>query len=81
MKTAIFRYKCRSCGEEYDDAHTSEENALMTLICTIQDKPMPSKMIGVQPAMVDIHSNCKKGSGVSDLMGYIIKEEENETGS
>jgi len=74
MKTAIFQYKCRLCGKVYNDAHTSENNALMTVICSINKRPMPKGLIGMQPELIGIHAGCKSGCGVSDLIGYIIEE-------
>lgn len=79
MKTAKFQYKCRLCGEVYDEgAWTSEENAGIILICTIIQKSVPKKFSEIQPDMVGIHVSCKVGRGVSDLIGYVVEEEEKE---
>lgn len=76
MDTAVFQYKCRLCGEVFDDAITSPENAQITLICTVTNKPMPEKFIGIQPEMIELHAGCKKGYGVADLIGYVVQESE-----
>ena len=71
MKTAIFKYKCRLCGEEYEDSYTSEDIAQEVLIDLVYKYPMPKGLIGVSPTLLGTHSGCKVGYGVSDLIGYI----------
>jgi len=74
MKTANFQYKCRLCGEIFNDSCTSPGNAEIILICTVLGQQMPDKFFGTQPTMVTIHHGCKKGHGVADLIGYIVEE-------
>lgn len=75
MQIAKFQYKCRLCGKIYNDSCTSEENARIVLISTVVGVPMPKKMIGIQPELIDIHFDCKIGHGISDLVGYIVEDE------
>lgn len=75
MRTAIFQYTCRLCGETYNDTHTSEQNARTVLICTAHRQPMPSHLFGTQPEMIGLHAGCKSGYGVSDLIGYVVEDE------
>ncbi|MCK4828812.1 hypothetical protein KA005_74495 [bacterium] len=84
MKTAKFRYKCRLCGEIYTDACASKKTALMVLIRVVSEQFISKKPIGIQspfpesnpliPRLIDIHSGCKAGLGVSDLIGYIVED-------
>jgi hypothetical protein len=74
MNTSIFQYKCRLCHEIYDDGITSEKNAQIILISTVLNFEMPHPLIGQQPKLIGLHSACKKGYGVGDLIGYINKE-------
>ncbi len=76
MSEARFQYKCRLCGEIYTDACSGEDVAQHTLICTVHGYDMPQKYIGIQPQMFDLHSGCKAGYGVGDLLGYIVAEED-----
>ena len=66
-----FQYKCRLCGEIYSDGYTSNKNAFNILVCTVSNTTMPKEFIGMQPTLVSIHCGCKKGSGISDLIGII----------
>ena len=75
MKTAKFQYKCRLCGETYNDACTHEDNAQMVLICTVLGQKMPSRLHGDQPDLISIHSSCKAGHGISDLIGYVVVDD------
>jgi len=74
MKAAIFQYKCRMCGKVYNDSCSSEKIALMILVSTVIGSSMPKNLIGIKPEMVSIHSTCEMGSGVSDLIGFIVEE-------
>lgn len=74
MKEAVFKYKCRLCGETHDDAHTSEDNAQLLLPHIVyQHHDPPAGLIGVIPTLIATHPGCKLGYGVSDLIGYIIE--------
>ncbi len=75
MTPANFEYKCRLCGENYIDGSTSKENAQIILICTVLGEKMPHYFIGSRPNMIGLHSGCKLGYGVSDLLGYTCKKE------
>jgi len=72
-KTANFQYKCRRCGNIHIEGYTSEDNAFIILCATLIDTPMPKEMIGQRPNLLTFHS-CHNGYGVSDLIGYAIKE-------
>ena len=74
MITAQFQYKCRLCGKVYGDAITSPINARTVLISIVSGTKMPKQLTGMQPGMISLHSACKSGYGVSDLIGYIEGE-------
>jgi len=61
------------CGEIFNNGITSEENASVILVALIVNTKMPERFIGIQPSLIELHSNCKKGYGVADLVGYIIE--------
>ncbi len=75
MKTAAFQYKCRLCGEVYANTFTGEQNALIYLVCAIDNKLPPKQFIEGSLDLISTHVGCEKGHGVSDLIGYIITEE------
>ncbi len=74
MEHAVFQYQCRLCGEKYKDVHTSKENAAMLLVCIVYGHEIPKKLIGMPPTFLGTHTGCKKGYGISDLIGYSIEE-------
>ena len=74
MRTAIFQYKCRLCGEIEENPRTAEENALPILIASVEGFTYPLP-VGDQPKMTGIHAACKKGIGVTDLIGVVVREE------
>jgi len=78
MKVAKFQYKCRQCGEVYTDGITSVKNAKEILINAVFDFKIKLD-IELPPTMINVHS-CKRyvgrnGEGVTDLIGYVIKED------
>lgn len=71
MKTAMYEFKCRRCGEIKNDTGTGESNALMFLI-EVLDKGSISKFSGMLSIWNICH--CEDGGvGVSDIIGYNIK--------
>ena len=72
MKTANYEYKCRRCGEVESSLCTAERNGATYLIDAIlglkRQAAMAPRLLG--------HHCCKDGGmGVSDLIGYSVKEE------
>lgn len=63
METARFQYKCRLCGEIYQSICTSEEKAHTMLSCMVRNRPG-----------YELHSDCKLGYGISDIIGYTVEE-------
>ena len=76
MKEAIFVYKCRLCGIKFDAQITSEENALYVLTSIVHGIPTPKHLIGLPPDFIAVHAGCKEGVGVADLIGYIVRGED-----
>lgn len=73
-ETASFQYKCRLCGEIESNPHTSPDNAQAVLVCTVLGLPQPKHLIGSSVTMISTHAGCPMGYGVTDLIGYVIKE-------
>ncbi len=74
MKIATFQYKCRQCGEIYSDGHISPEGAMHILIATVNGRRMSDHSVVTQPNLIGLHSRCKEGYGVSDLIGSTQRE-------
>lgn len=76
MKTAKFQYKCRLCGEVYTGAETCEDLARNVLICVTLgiDPTVEYQNIGIVPNLIEPHIACRNGFGVSDLIGYIVED-------
>ena len=65
-------YKCRNCGEIYEDCHVP--NITTALVCLITCGKTPEQW-GRSVTTMSIH-NCKNGEcGVSDIVG--AKSDEN----
>jgi hypothetical protein len=66
---AIFKYKCRKCGEEYGRGLTSERNAKDLLGSGLRNDTGIPPMAEYKSCHV-----CADGNiGVSDLIGYDIE--------
>lgn len=75
MKEAKFKYKCRRCGEIDSSLCTGEGNAERVLIYTVLGIE-GSSTEGHHVKLIDTH-RCKDGGrGVTDLIGFAVKEEE-----
>lgn len=63
-------YKCRLCGEEFDDGHAPDGD--LALMIATGRWAMPADWRGVKPALVTRHA-CPPGmgSGVADLVGAV----------
>jgi hypothetical protein len=71
MNIATFKYKCRRCGEVYNDASIGETFAFGKLLLAVAGNPDGIHLLSIHP--------CKdEGHGISDLQGYDI-EKENES--
>ena len=76
MKRAIFQYKCRLCEETYDSFSAGKELAWRVLFELIYDsKIVAEPLVGLKPKMMEMHSGCKHGNGIGDLLGYKIVED------
>ena len=74
-KTAVFKYKCRLCGEVFSNGDTSGFNGFRLLVHAALDVGYIDDLIGSAPGMVDLHYDCKKGIGVGDLIGVEMEDE------
>lgn len=74
--TYVAKYKCRLCGEIYKHCFTDKSTALscmMYAVHGIDDK----KVMGIKPEMHDIHFCNNDNFGVSDFLGFEVKNENN----
>lgn len=77
MKTAIFRYQCRNCGQFCLGASTSPENAELVLLCVVAGDPdltrlpLPGKEMF---SLTILHSCGVKGRGLADLVGFVMED-------
>ena len=72
MKEAVFRYKCRMCGKEFDGVCCRENLALTVLQEILLDIDLGTK--GFKGHLIE-HHICKTGNhGVGDLIGYTVRE-------
>jgi len=71
MKEAVFKYKCRMCGKEFDGVCCGEKFAPMVLQEILLNVDLGTK--GFKGHLIESHI-CKMGNhGVGDLIGYIIR--------
>ena len=77
MKTAIFQYKCRLCGMMYDGEHTSEANAQQFLLHAVYGLDLLPETLKafMEIVLISTHTGCPMGYGVSDLCGYVKRED------
>lgn len=71
-KYVDFLYKCRLCGEVYSEGSCPKENAFNKLVSTVLGIQLVN-ITRTQPVLTDVHIDCKKGTGVSDFIGYSEK--------
>jgi hypothetical protein len=77
MKTAIFQYKCRLCREIFSGEHTSTNNAQHYLIHAVYGFALGDALSAFNPpSLISTHPACTKGYGVADLIGYIVRGED-----
>ena len=87
MIEAVFRYKCRLCGERFDGAHTSPSNAQHYLLHAVYGFRLGGTLGAFcAPKLIESHSCVFKhpaptvpdqtGAGVADLIGYFIRGED-----
>jgi hypothetical protein len=68
------RYRCRMCGEEYQNVHVPDVGRAVSAI--VYSFPNPWPLGGVLPKLVDPHYHKDRGYGVADLIGGIKDEEQ-----
>lgn len=66
MKGGMLRYRCRMCGEEYENKHVPDVSLAISHIVYGWDNPWPQS--GIWAALVEPHYH-KDGYGVADLIG------------
>jgi len=68
-KEALYKYKCRRCGETYEGGISGENLALLNIFKILSGK----RLEGIQLKLVDVHILCKNGGyGISDFIGVDI---------
>ena len=76
MTGGYLLYKCRRCMEIEASVHVPD--ALVALICIIENMPMPKEWFGCPaPKMLNLHACDAEYNGVADLIG-IQKDEDKE---
>lgn len=73
MKEATFEYKCRKCSQIDRNPNTSESNALQILVAATMNVPLANSG-SLQPKILSVHACGDGGHGISDLIGYSVKE-------
>lgn len=70
MKEAVFYYKCRQCGETYEQDRINEAYALMQLIAA----RLNQKTVDDEPAVDRLAIHVCEGldHGLADLVGYRV---------
>jgi hypothetical protein len=71
-KGGMLRYKCRMCGEEFQNTHVPDVSRAVSAI--VYDFPNPWPNGGVLPSLIETHYH-KDGFGVADLIGGVIDAE------
>ena len=76
MKTAVFQYRCRRCGELYDSGlETGASRADHVLIAAMHKMAVGNDLV---LPLLDVHTSCVvdgvTGTGMADLAGYKVKE-------
>lgn len=74
MKVAHFEYKCRRCGEIDRSSCCGEALARSCIVAMVIDEKVDLK-IGMQPQLLSIHYCKDEGEGISDCIGYELKDE------
>lgn len=65
----MLRYRCRMCGEEYENVHVPHVGVAIAAIINKWPNPWPHS--GIWPRIVEPHWH-KDGSGVADLIGGTV---------
>lgn len=68
----MLRYRCRMCGEEYENVHVPDVWKAVLAIVLGSPEPWPGG--APLPSLVDPHYH-EDGSGVADLIGGIVDKE------
>lgn len=71
-KGGMLRYRCRMCGEEFEDTHVPDVSRAVSAIVYGWGNPWPQS--GIWKSLVEVHYH-KDGYGVADLIGGIVDAE------
>ena len=75
MKTAIFQYKCRRCGDIVDGHETGEDIAYRIMGIGIPSDGLPINIDDEYGQLAtQIPHACNDGSYAADLIGYRVEE-------
>lgn len=75
-KGGFLRYRCRMCGEEFQDTHVPDVSRAVSAIVY----GFPNPWNGVLPKLVETHYHKNVGYGVADLIGGVRDTEFTERG-
>jgi hypothetical protein len=66
------RYRCRLCGEEYQNVHVPDVTRAVSAI--VYDFPNPWPLSAGLPQLIETHYHEDGSYGVSDLIGGVVDE-------
>jgi hypothetical protein len=69
---AVYKYKCRRCGEVYSDTESGWDELNVHSILT--NSIYRAGNIGKRVAMTDVHKCSKDAMGIADLIGVEKRE-------
>ncbi len=72
MKVHVIQYRCRLCGEVFDGARGDQPNVATAIFMAMSQGSCG--LFGIPVERNPVHSRCKKGYGVADLIGAVEKE-------
>lgn len=72
-KGGMLHYRCRMCGEEFQNTHVPDVPRAISAIVYGFPNPWPNG--GVLPHLVEPHYHKDDGYGVADLIGGIIDKD------
>lgn len=73
-KGGMLRYKCRMCGEEFQNTHVPDVSRAVSAIVFGFPNPWPTS--GIWPRLIEPHYHKGRGYGVADLIGGVIDDAE-----